>query len=334
MMVSGLIASLLPSMWGLMAVTAAVMVMVITAVYAAGKIINNPKVYVWAHDELFQLMVSLIVVSLMLALMNMATEVHFSSLTGPYVSSVDVKLPTSSSPGSTSFYGAAMLYLLNTACMAHNIMLNVRYYLSEIYLDQSLSHWKCAVPWCFMSQGGTGAAVMPYAGASYFLGVFSLFFQSALLENMMSLVHAQFLMSIYSGVLMFLLPLAVVLRSTPGLRPVGGVLMALLMAMYVVYPFILSMYAVVFLPKLPYYSPKNDDDLAIKTNVAQWLSGSMNIPTVSFGNVYSVVSELGNGLFYVMFLENAALLALVGAAFHISNLLGEQVNFSGLLQVI
>ncbi|MFA5076828.1 MAG: hypothetical protein WC488_00150 [Candidatus Micrarchaeia archaeon] len=300
--------------------------MIIGLVFAASQALSDPKLSVWSRTEAVQLVMSAAFIFIMIVLLNsfcLFTVADMASIVG------------AASTSSASVYEGAEAYLLRAAKLSHVAILENRYYLGAINIEEVYSTWKCPL-WCFLSIGGTGASTSPQAGASYMSSGFMLLMNSATLSFFSAFMHIFFLKYVGSGLFLFMFPIAIVTRSLPFMRGFGSILLAVLFALYVVYPSILAvLYATVGstdpdLINIP--APHLESSLKVSANA--FSGGGYNGPEVQPGDMAFAAGISMKAFFYSVLLPTMALLGAAAAAAYVGRLMGEEIDLSRLTQMV
>ncbi|MEW6528494.1 MAG: hypothetical protein AB1391_01250 [Candidatus Micrarchaeota archaeon] len=301
--------------------------MIIGITFALSQATSNPKLSVWSKIEIMQLIFSTAFVLILLEII--ASFCTFSTN--------DIAMLTGSSAPTPALpvYDGAEKYLVQSAAYSKVAMINARYYLGVINVQEMVSTWKCP-DWCFLTVGGTGASASPNAGSSMFSSAFMLLLNSSLMSFMSSFMHIFFLKYIQSGLFLFLFPLAIITRSLPYLRTFGAVILAVIFAFYVIYPSILAAFYVSLSDSMVPPVMKNEDELKQKDfdfGAALWGDNPVKL-SVSASDIGDVSNSAAKAFFYSVFLPTVALLATGAAATYVSRLMGEDIDLSRLTQMI
>ncbi len=292
--------------------------------YMIGQSISNPRLIAWSKEEVVQLLISFLFLSLSLMMIKAMCSVDYCSFYAFF---------TGSSPGgSGSIYDGAVDYLSDIASYAHNVTVEARYFIGKAEIAQSYSKWKCPLPLCIFSGGGTGENDVSYAGAGYFIGIFTMVMQSGLFAFFSAMLNLQFITSLSSGFFLMLFPFAVFFRTMPFMRRVGAVIMAIAFSFFVVYPFLLSVFGLAF--PTPYHPMPDESSLEPSGGFWSWLSGSCDIANLDVDAILTLFSDIGRMMFHCVFLPNLALVASIGSAAYIASVLGEEIDLAHLFRMM
>ena len=298
--------------------------MAIALMYMIGEGISNPRLIAQSKEEFIQLLISFMFLSLSLILIKTMCSVDYCSIYALFSGS--------SSQTCGSIYDGAVSYLSSVASYAHNVTVGARYYIGKSEVAQTYSKWKCPLFLCIFSGGGTGENDMPYAGAGYFISVFTMVMQSGLFAFFNAMLNLQFISSLSSGFFLMLFPFAVFFRAMPFMRKAGAVIMAIVFSFFVVYPLLLSVFGLAF--SMPSYPMPDESKLKPSGGFWGWLSGSVDIANLDVGEIISLFSTVGAMMFYCVFLPNLALVSSIGTTAYITSLLGEEVDLAHLFRMM
>jgi hypothetical protein len=229
-------------------------------------------------------------------------------------------------------YEASLSYLKDVARYCHSVVITARYYLGKINIAQSYSVWKCPMPLCIFTTGGTGESKNPHQGATFFSSFYHILMNSALLAffSVMNLYH--FLKGLEQGNLLFLLPFAVFFRSIPALRRVGAVMFGIVIAFFFAMPVTLALLSVAF--PVPAYSPPDESSLHVSGSFGAWFSGSASVSKLEWADVQNSIALFANFSFYGIIIPNVVLLATFGAAFYMGGMFGEDIDASHVFRIV
>jgi len=200
--------------------------------YMLGEATSNPRLLAWAKSEVFDIAASGVIL-----VVALAAIVGLSTLSINEVKAFGSNTLVAAGSGG-SLYCDARSYLNDLGHTTYANLANVRTIIGNDEKEASKNQWKCQA---FCLLGGTGTSISPNSGLYTEIGTLSTFMQGALLSHFAVLFMKYTLEYIYSGAGLFglFLPLGIVLRTVPFLRGIGGALIALVLAMYVLYPFML-----------------------------------------------------------------------------------------------
>ncbi|MBM3229876.1 hypothetical protein FJZ26_05570, partial [Candidatus Parvarchaeota archaeon] len=246
--------STLQSVQGLALIGITITGIFIALMYMLGETLSNPRLLVWSKTEVVQvffsgILVILIVTSLDLTCkLNVGALIQVSNLTAAQGAGV---LGITSVSESTSLMDAAKNYTAFVRWFDHKAMVQIRYNMALIELRAGKSRWECGsdtggVIACLI--GGAGQSFSEYSGEYSVLSIFGALL-NATTASYLSAMFIQFTLHfVTDGLFAIFLPLGIVLRSIPFMRGLGGVLIALTLSMYIFYPLLLFVNALIWLP--------------------------------------------------------------------------------------
>ena len=208
--------------------------LLIALVYMGGIALENVRMTTWSKQELAELAFSVVavgIVTLIIAAFSSANAMELASLASPRMPAIYANL---------SAYDAAQLYLEYAAGTGLRNIANIRSNVGAYEVRVSYQKYECK-GLCFISLTGQTLSVyaetIELAIANGMLGTATTAYL-AILFQMFTLSY------IREGLFIFLLPLAIVMRSIPFMRGLGGALIGIVVAMYVLYPAMLLVDAV------------------------------------------------------------------------------------------
>jgi hypothetical protein len=208
------------------------MACIIALAYMLGEFLQNPKLLTWAKTEAGQVVLSAaIVVVLLWALSTMCTMrvKEVSALAG--ITELP-KIYTGASETLPLFSGA-ILYLENLAGAGLSNLAALRYNLAGYELRTSYSKYTCDSICLFslssVNEATYGGETMHLAITNNLLGVGTASYLSVLFQYF-TLIY------IANGLFVQFLPISIILRSMPFMRHFGGALIAIFVALYILYP--------------------------------------------------------------------------------------------------
>ncbi|MEM4195513.1 MAG: hypothetical protein QXY05_04345 [Candidatus Anstonellales archaeon] len=230
-----------------MAIGIASSAIMISIVYMIGKITNNPRLDVWAHDELPQLFFSALIAIFILGFLNLGTIYNVSVLS---------ELTRFSVQEDMCMYDFADAYLDNMSVYVHNTMRMTRIYNMMAGFISSVWKYECKSLWCFLA--GQGVGLNPDAWASLISAVLNAQAYTTTISLLTILSQKYLLRSFMNGGFLLIIPLGLVLRSIPFARRVGGVLLAIGAGFIVFFPTLLVIEGLVFRPEKWGYDNQNE----------------------------------------------------------------------------
>ncbi len=306
------------------------------AVYLIGKTVNIPQISAWGKNEMWQIIASVILIVLLLALIEPLNEIgKLNNPSCPHPGDCDGRLcggginDRCSLLQSSYYYSEAMaselgfmsthLFVINTLLKSlysyeFSItpfnMIGVSYDLSSMFsITSKITDWSLVV---------MGPAILSWIG------------------NMFILCFAS------GKMLAIFLPLGLILRSFPSTRSVGGGLIALALGLYFVYPFMLNINNVIMSSYMGLESPSElinyaqksflgistglfnrpgrEITMAIVTPLYQTAKNSLTNGVLSMYTIYSLnppllaimISNLYLNAFYSL-LQEAVYLVMIGS---------------------
>lgn len=301
--------------------------LVVVFAYYISQFLQNPKISLWAKTELLQIFISAVFILLILHLINVSCQLTTSSLE-------EIINLTASPPQNQSLLEASLIYLKNTANYAHRAFLYTRYVMGKVNVAESYSIWKCAIPLCFFTQGGTGSSSAPISGSSYFYSGLFAAFNVSFFAFFYSMMHIAFLEYIHSGFFLFLLPIAIIFRSLPFMRTVGSLFISIIFNFIVTYLLLFSAVSLVIsVPPLP--PSVNEGSLKVSGGFWSWFTGSgITATPVSGEEVSSSFIFAATSFVYATFIPSLILLATLASTAYMAKLLGEEIDLSRIMQMI
>ncbi|MGB9719521.1 MAG: hypothetical protein ACPL06_02930 [Candidatus Anstonellales archaeon] len=233
-----------------MAIGTASSAIAISIVYMIGKITNNPRLDVWAHDELPQLFFSALFAIFILGFLNIGMMYKVSALSE--LTNFTVQ------NGEMCLYDFADAYLDDMAMYVHNTMRITRIYTMMAGFISAIWKYQCTSVWCFLASQGVG--LNPDAWVSLISAVLNAQAQTSSLALLSILAQKYLLRSFISGGFLLIIPLGLVLRSVPFARRVGGILLAIGAGFIVFFPILLVVEGLVFRPEMWGYGNQENID--------------------------------------------------------------------------
>ncbi len=327
------------------AITTLITSIVIVLSYYLGEAIGHPKITLWAKTEIVQLFISIMAAIIILTGIQSFCAIDATSL------SSFVTGTTSLAP--MTIYDAAYSYLYSAADFTHKTVAIERYYLGGFNLLEGRHYWNCQYSGCdpilCCLFGTSGMSSSPFAYASVVSVSFNIAFNSTVLSYLSSLNYLFILKYAYSGILLFMLPLGILLRATPYMRNVGSLLIAVCIAFMIIYPTMLAM-LYLFTQAQPAdngallnFSYINEDNLKYAT---ESYPSSYDLQILPFTDDYSTVvfphgrhdadaiMLAGKAFLLGVFFPTVALLASIASIKYVSKTLGEDIDLSRVIQMV
>ncbi len=326
------------------ALAAIVSTLIVVFSYYIGQLMNNPKVSVWAKSEIVQLVMSVASVAFILITVNMFCAIDMGSVASIF---------GISSPSSTgNIYIASQNYLLETLQFSHDALVVVRYHLQAFTVLSHLSSFVCdmstgSIGWgCLFGYSGSNEQPLGAYGAA--MGAMNLFFNSAMVAYMTTLNFVFILVFIFRGFVLFLLPIAIFLRSLPYMRPLGSLLIAVALSFMIVYPMILSIFGLtsaVLLKEPPNIGGYTDESVFPRwggaggalSSLGGAIAGAKVFESIYFSsgdNVPGAIAFAAYAFIAGVFLPTAAMLATIASVVYLARLYGEEIDLSRILQMV
>lgn len=205
------------------------MIVLAALVYMAGEGLRNPRMLSWAKGELWEVVFSLVVVSLILFTLSAFCNMQVGEA-GRFSSSLPAIF---SNDQGKNMYDASLMYLENVAGVGLRNMAQIRSNLGAYEVRTSFQRYKCGVL-CFVTLVSTTEAT--YSGESVDLAVSNNLLGAATVSYLSVLFQYFTLQYIVSGLFVMLLPIAIIVRSVPFMRNFGGALIGIIVALYIMYP--------------------------------------------------------------------------------------------------
>ncbi len=212
----------------------------IALVYIGGEAMQSPRMLTWAKSESVQAFASLAIVSILLFAVFTMCSFQVGEMQSVFgLSSMPKIYQSAPSPygnGKDSLYNGSMRYTENLAALALGNIASLRYDLGAYELRTSFNTFECNGI-CIFSLSSTsvsyfGGESMNLAITNNLLGIATVSYLSAIFQYF-TLVY------IYNGLFLTFLPIAIVIRSVPFMRHFGGALIAIFVALYIMYPLML-----------------------------------------------------------------------------------------------
>ncbi len=307
--------------------------------YALGQALSNPRLNVWAKGEIFQVFISVFLVLLILFLNDSFCGFQYSSLSG--LSSVETASYTSPPiSGNEPVFDAAEKYLMNIGAFASESMRAVRSANGLMEIASKYSKSPCVPPVGLCLLGQNSLTRRPYSEGTLWMQIGGLALYTDTVSYLTVLIQIAFIEFITSKGIMLLLPLAIIFRSLPFMRQLGGGLIAIGVAIFLIYPGLLVVESLFWNPN----SMVTTDEMSSLHSMASTTWGesggfsyyghygwSLGDIVGSFGPILkaSAVAFLSS-----TFLFAFNIIAISAAAREFGRLLGQEVDLSRLAQIL
>lgn len=369
----------------LAAMAAVFMSVIIGLSFMLGNLIHNPKLTLWAKTEVVQLFISIVSVAVIFQGVGVFCSINM----------VDVHdlfgLGTLTTGQATfSIYSAAEGYLVDSGTYIHVVLNSARYHLGAYNLLETFSRYLCMgdesgaisgfmnIIFCLFGNflsigGGTGTSVSPDSGHALAAPALTVAFNSLQFSFLSSLNFLFILKYIYSGFVLFFLPLGIFLRSVPYLRTLGSLLISVAFCFLTVYPTVLAVFYLdlIAVPSvLKAASPAllfGNEDVGSKVDLGNMFSSSiygavftvgsnapldtsnmLGIPVASIlgglsgspmgigvgDQSFDVIKLAGNCFLMGVFIPSLALLSAAASVAYVNRFLGEEIDLSRIVQMV
>ncbi|MEW6035821.1 MAG: hypothetical protein AB1529_04370 [Candidatus Micrarchaeota archaeon] len=334
----------------LTAVSAIVTTMVIGMSYMAGNALSNPRITLWAKTEFFQLIISMVAVGIMLGGISTFCVLDVGSI----YELLDVG--ASGVPAGLTVFDAANSYLTESGIWVHDLLHVARYHMGAYNILQAFGRNECedvGPSWLFClfgpilpsPAGGAGAVSItnaPNSGYGLLSSALGAAFNSLMLSYLSILNYLFILRFVFSGFVLFFLPLGIFLRALPYLRTLGSLLMSVAISFLIVYPFILAAFYIDF-KAARILAPTGsaafnyaDEDIGDKVDLSNVFDGDLSDDVFDDGGdqTLEVIKLSGNAFIVGVFIPSLALLGAAAAVGYINRFLGEEIDLSRIVQLM
>ncbi|MFH0737270.1 MAG: hypothetical protein V1827_01685 [Candidatus Micrarchaeota archaeon] len=333
----------------LAAVSSIVTALIIGISYMLGNALSSPRLILWSKTEVFQLFISVVVVGFILMGINTFCLLDIGSI----YSLLDIEM-TGMPPGMTIF-DAANNYLVEGGIWLHDLFSATRYHLGGYSILQSFGRNQCegdpSYAWLFCLfgavlpsiTGGSGAAsisVAPDAGYGLLTSVLGAAFNTITMAYLSILNYMFILKYVFSGFILFFLPLGIFLRALPYVRTLGSLLMSVAIAFLMIYPLVLSIFYIdfkaghVLTPRDSPVFDYSDKDLADQVTFPMFDQHISDNVFDSGEQSVEIIKLSGNAFLVGIFIPSLALLAAAAAVGYINKFLGEEIDLSRIVQLM
>jgi len=209
-----------------------------------GEFFQNAKMITWAKIETSQVFVSIIVVSVVLYLISVFCNMNIAE-----ASTISSSMPfIYKGFEHLDVYKGAQVYLEHLIGITTRNMASIRFNQGAYEIRTSYTKFNCKDIRCLFTFAGFNEA--RYSGESILISLTSSMLNIATIYYFSAIFQYFTLQYIFKGLFLGLLPFALVLRSIPFMRNFGGALIGIIVALYVLYPFMLILDAIV----APYFA--------------------------------------------------------------------------------
>ncbi|MCX8195222.1 MAG: hypothetical protein N3G22_03920, partial [Candidatus Micrarchaeota archaeon] len=214
----------------LAAMGAIAMSIIVALAYMLGQSIGNARLLNWAKTEAFQLLASITVAAfiiwVLLTLCNMRI--------GEVSDWLGLNLPPIYAAAKThNLFNGSMIYLENLGGATHTNLASLRYNLAAYEIRTSYQQYICD-PLCKLTLASQIISI--FGGESVYLAITNNLLSVGTIAHLTVLFEYFLLVYIVKGLFIEFLPLAIVIRSVPFMRQLGGALIGIFVALYILYP--------------------------------------------------------------------------------------------------
>jgi len=207
----------------------------IALTYIGGEAFQSARMLTWAKTEVIQAIASVAIASVVLFAMFSMCSFQVGELQSVFgLSSMPAIYAANS--GADTLYNGAMRYVENLAAVSLSNVNSLRYDLGAYEIRTSYNTFACRGI-CIFSLAST--SISTFGGESMNMAITNNLMGIGTIAYLSSIFQYFTLIYIYSGLFLIFLPLAIVLRSVPFMRHFGGSLVAIFVALYIMYPFML-----------------------------------------------------------------------------------------------
>jgi hypothetical protein len=347
-------------MYSLSIFAAAVAALMMGLAYAIGRLLDNPKFTVWAKTEIFQVAVSIVMVFMVLFLVGLVGLDPASgfSINAGWIDTYTNDQAEYAHPQieeDYNIYEVSEAYLQNMAFFSHRAVRASRAMIGIMDEFSKYTRTPCVPPWLMCLMGVNGVNVRPLAGGAVFVQTSNMLLYSSTTAYLTVLAQIFLLKFIQSGLIVVYLPMAIVLRSLPFMRQLGGAILAICLALFIIFPFLLFVESAFW---NPYVWVEEGD---VWSNMDSFVSGveskegAAAYGDLFFGGVsgaewgfeggdYGVANTVSYNK-YLIILNSAAFLssvfmftfnmiAVTASASLFARLMGSEVDLSRLMQIV
>ncbi|MDD2655465.1 MAG: hypothetical protein PHQ80_02235 [Candidatus ainarchaeum sp.] len=352
----------LAAMYPLSVFALGITMIVIGLAYALSQLLQNPAFLVWCKTEFFEVFVSLGIVLVTLFMIGFITnDVKY----GAFVSLLPsgIAAPSYSNPeigdGDTVF-NASSKYLTNVAYFVHTSMEGSRAAYGALEVHMRYRRMPCLPGILMCIFGPSGFNFAPESGGGAWIQAMNMTMYTDTAAYITVLVQLAFLSFIQSGGFLLFLPLAIVFRSLPFMRQLGGGLMAMCIALFIIYPSLLFLESFFWDPSAMVGASEIESvESAISGMAGAGGAGvgmfSNSLPDDLDGNVWNEGTSLNDFVGYREVVDNAVrpllkiaavsflsstflfalnIIAVSASARELGRLFGQEVDLSRLMHIV
>lgn len=325
---------------------ASVTLLVMGLVYALGTLLNNPRLTVWVKTEMFQVLVSVVLVFMLLFMVDLIGMNPSAEFT------IDAGWIIALSPGAEEYvdegqsvFEVSENYLQDLASFDHLAIRGARTSMGMYDEFSKFTKQPCQPGWLFCLFGSNGVSIRPLSGAIAPMQTMNLLLYTSTASYLTVLAQLAFLKFIQSGLIAVYLPFAIVLRSLPFMRQFGGGLLAICISLFLVYPSLLFVEAAFWNPdtilmgyedsqvKVGDLAYNELDDRTIYGTLSFAYPGEWNI-SKTIGALEHVIRLCSAAFIVSTFLFTVNILAVAASARAFGRIMGADVDISRLMQIV
>ena len=212
---------------------------IIALTYIGGEAMQSARMITWAKTESVQAFASLVVVGLVLFALSTLCNFQVGELKDVFGTAAMPKIyqdAPGSENGQDNLYSGAMRYIENVAALSLSNVASMRYDLGAYEIRTSYNTFECSGD-CLLSL--SSVSIAPFSGNSMSLAITNNLLGLATVSYLSAIFQYFMLVFIYGGLFMVFLPFALIIRSVPFMRHLGGSLIAIFVSLYLLYPLML-----------------------------------------------------------------------------------------------
>ncbi len=265
--------------------------MVVGLAYALGQVLNNPQFNVWAKTEIYQVFVSFFIVILVLFVHDSFCSFRYSDLAGLAGGGQEYAHPEIGADD--NMMDSAGKYLANVGHFIKTEMRAARALYGVAEEASRYSRTPCMPAITFCLYGTSGYSVRPYQGLSSWVQVLGTSLYTDTASYLTVLIQMALLAFISGGGIMAYLPFAIIIRSLPMMRQFGGGLLAICIALFIIYPALLVAESLFWNP----YNMLGDAGWGTLVDAADGISrGFQYVPPLEAGGALALAMTLASAL--------------------------------------
>lgn len=211
----------------------------ISLTYIGGEAMQSARMITWAKTESIQAFASLVVVGLVIFSLSTLCSFQVGEMQSVFGLSSMPKIYKAApgfEDGKDNLYSGAMRYIENVAALSLSSMASLRYDLGAYEIRTSYNTFTCSGD-CLLSL--SSVSVAPFSGNSMSLAITNNLLGISTVSYLSAIFQYFTLVYIYGGLFLVFLPLALIVRSIPFMRHLGGSLIAIFVSLYLLYPLML-----------------------------------------------------------------------------------------------